>query len=252
MVEWLRDSGLAGVEGVVHGFTTRAGGVSAGPLASLNLARRDGESDDRLVRNWGLAVGELVPGWGADRVALVNQVHGARVMDGRPAGPLAPLGEADALVTDAVGVVLAVRVADCVPVLMAAGRAVAAVHAGWQGTAAGVVPAALERLLELSGTGPEAVVVAVGPSICGRCYEVGPEVVDGLHASGAADFEVGRSARGRPLVDVAAAVVSQLHAQGVHRIGRVAACTFEDPRLWSHRRHGAASGRQAALIARCA
>jgi YfiH family protein len=240
---------LSSARGVVHGFTTREGGVSTGDLSTLNLARRAGERDEHLVANWAAAVDALSPGWGGERLAIVDQVHGARVIEAEPRGPLSPVGEADALITDQVGVVLAVRTADCVPLLMSAGRVVAAVHAGWQGTAAGVVHTALKALLDRAGVGPSDVVAAVGPSICGRCYEVGPEVVAGLLGAGADDFCVGHSPRGRPLVDVGAAVMSQLRTSGVTAVERVCACTLEREDLWSHRRHGAASGRQAALIA---
>ena len=226
----------------------REGGVSRGALSSLNLARRPRERDEDLAENWRRVTAWLrVP---PDRVALVTQVHGARVLRvTEPAGPLVALGEADALVTDVPGVVLAIRTADCVPVLLASSHGVAAAHAGWRGTAAGVVGASVGALREL---GDSEIVAAVGPSIAGAHYEVGDEVVAGLAKAGGdpAEFVVGQSSRGRPLVDVAAVVVAQLRALGVRHVDRFRGSTFTHEHLWSHRRHGAHAGRQAAVIVR--
>jgi len=248
-----RGPGLSRVSGVVHGFTGRDGGVSTGSLSSLNLARRPGESAERLEENWARAVDALGGGLAAADVALVHQVHGAEVVEVSSApGPLTPVGRADALVSAARGVVLAIRIADCVPVLLASPGAVAAAHAGWRGTAAGVVPAAVHALREVGGSGP--VVAAIGPSIAGRDYEVGPEVVEALVAAGGdpAAFVVGTSDAGRPLVDVATVVSGQLHALGVDVVDRHDGSTFADRGYWSHRRDGQGAGRQAALIARVA
>lgn len=248
----LRGALLAATPGVVHGFSTREGGVSEGALASLNLARRPAERDEALAENWRRVVRSLHPALVPEAVAIVHQVHGARVLrvdHGR--GPLEPMGEADALVTTVPGLVLAVRTADCVPVLLAAPGGVAAAHAGWRGTVAGVVPAAVRALCEATGAAPDEVVAAVGPHICAEAYEVGPEVVQGLRATGLADAVFLRPRPGaRDHVDLGAAVEAQLRAAGVPRVDRVAGCTFTDARLFSHRRD-AAAGRQAGLVARC-
>ena len=123
---------------------------------------------------------------GALTVQMVKQVHGREVVvvrDGeqRPAGV-----EADALVSDDPAVAIAVRAADCVPLLMAdrVRGVVASVHAGWRGTAAGVAGAALEALHREFGARPADIVAAIGPSIGPCCYEVGSEVVDAFAAAG--------------------------------------------------------------------
>jgi hypothetical protein len=233
---------------VAHGFTGRP----------LHLAQRPPPvgplDDDVLAGNWSRAIHPH----GVERLSLLSQIHGDRVHLGPdPGGPLAPVGEGDALVAVELGAVVAVRVADCVPVLLAAvagGRAVgvAAVHAGWRGAAAGVVPRAIDALLQATDTVADGVVAAIGPSICGAHYEVGFEVVEALVTSGVPSeaFVVGRSERGRPLVDVAAAVALQLAMAGVSDVERVGDCTFESDRLWSHRRDGPRGGRQAAWIVR--
>jgi YfiH family protein len=192
----------------------------------------------RLVRHLG-ATGPLV---GA------VQVHGATVVreDAR-----APGLEADALVSTTPGTAVAVRVADCVPVLMAAPGGVAAVHAGWRGTAAGIVAASLEALCAATGVGAARVRAVVGPSVCGRCYTVGDEVVAGVRAAvDGASSDSAWLARdgGVPRVDLKAANAAVLRARGV-QVEVLSACTICSPGYWSHRRDGAAAGRQVGAIA---
>ena len=250
MVEWIRGAG-PWPDGVRHGFTTRAGGVSIGALRSLNLAKRPGEHPDALAENWRRAVDGLAPGLAPGGVAVVHQVHGAAVIAvDAPAGPFMPLGEADALVTCRSGVVLAIRVADCVPILVAGSGAVAAIHAGWRGVAAGVVAASIRAMRAEGDDG--ALVAVVGPHASGAAYEVGDEVVDGLVAAGLPIdvVVVGRTARGRARVDLGGAVAWQLREAGVGTIGATGGCTLTDERFFSHRRDGEGAGRMAALIVR--
>lgn len=129
---------------------------------------------------------------GAAHVATLTQVHGRAVvvagkgMEGRP--------EADVLVGHDPDVALAVRAADCVPLLIAdrASGAVAAVHAGWRGTAAGAATAAVEALAREFGSKPDDLVAAIGPSIGACCYEVGTELVDAFAAAGHARHLIDR------------------------------------------------------------
>jgi YfiH family protein len=248
----IRSPLLDGISGVAHGFTTRHGGVSLGPLASLNLARRPGETDERLLENWGRAVRAVHRSLEPSRVALLSQVHGARVVRVEcPRGVLDVHGEADALITTEPWTVLAVRAADCVPVLVWSPRGVAAIHSGWRGTAAGVAQAAVRALAEATDDEPREFRAAVGPHISQAAYAVGEEVVDGLLAAGVEPnrFLV-RAADGKAHVDLGAAVEEQLRAAGVVEIDRLAVCTHGDPRVYSHRGEGPETGRHAALIAR--
>lgn len=249
-VPLLRASSLAALTAVAHGFTTRAGGVSEAPYEGLNLGRRPGERVEALRENWRRLAASLDAALGADDVALVEQVHGGEVVVvERAPGPLTPAGRADALVTTTPGIVLAVRAADCAPVLLAAPGGVAAAHAGWRGVAAGVVLTALDALLARTGAAADAVRVAIGPHIGPRAFEVGDEVVTAIEAAGAPrEAFVRTGPRGRPHVDLGGALVAQLAARGVTQVERVGGCTTQDPCLWSHRRDGERGGRQAGVI----
>lgn len=243
---WVQAPALAGRAEVVHGFSTRVGPA---PGQALDLALRDGDPE-ALVARWEWALGELGAGVGAERLAVVSQVHGAtvRVVDA-PGGPLAPFGEADALVTTRPGLALAIRVADCVPIVLVSPRGVAAVHAGWRGVVARIVPAAVGALVAVTGDEAGEVHAAIGPCIGGAAYRVGEEVPSGLRAAGLrdADFRVeGEALR----VDLARAVAAQLRAAGVTTVESLGLCTHDDPRFFSHRREGAAAGRQVALVMR--
>lgn len=165
----------------------------------------------------------------ASSVAMLNQVHGRDVVEIR-AGTQPPLHlqDADALISDHPRVAIAVKAADCVPLLMADSRtgAVAAVHAGWRGTAAGAATSALDALERVFHTRAADVTVAIGPSIGACCYEVGSELVDAFAAHGHArhlvdrwfrvrDRGAGIGAKGRLSLDVAGANRDQLVLAGV-------------------------------------
>jgi YfiH family protein len=229
--------------GVRWGFSTRHGGVTEGPRGSLTLAAAPGVPEHELVENWRRALEPLdaVP----DQVALMSQVHGATVLEvAGPTGVRTTAGEADALVTRRPDVVLAVRVADCVPILLAGPGVVAAVHAGWRGLAAGVVPAAVAAM-DVDG-----IVAVVGPHISADAYEVGPEVITCIAATGVPTSRI-RVARGdRVHADLGAAAVWQLEAAGVTVLPFEAACTT-GPDHFSHRHEGPVTGRQAGMIVRC-
>lgn len=228
MFTYLRDPGADGV-GVA--FTS----------AALDLGDA---SPTRAVDAAALAAALGVP------VAVTRQVHGravtrVRAADAAGSALLVVPGAADALVTTDRGVALAVRVADCVPVLLADARvgAVAAVHAGRAGLLAGVLDAALD---ELAGLGASDVEAWIGPHICGACYEVPPE----LAADAAARLGVSVPATrwGTVGVDQTAAAQAHLAARGVRIHTEALACTYERPDLHSHRRDGEASGRQVGLV----
>ena len=172
-------------------------------------------------------------------VARLHQIHGDAVAAVATGGDA---GQADALWTEVPGLLLAVRVADCVPVVVAGEGRVCAIHAGWRGVAAGVVPAALAAM----GGGKRAV---VGPCISVGHYEVGEEVVEGITAAGVPETcFVDRERGPRPHVDLRAAVAWQLEANGVARVEVLPHCTFSDPLLPSYRRDGPRSWRMAGLI----
>jgi YfiH family protein len=187
---------------------------------------------------WGLVAAELAT-VGLDRMASANQVHGARVLThgGGWQGWLRDW-EADGHVTTVVGTALVVTVADCTPVLVAhPAGAVAALHAGWRGTAAGILSTGLNRLASLGFPATECHVY-LGPAICGACYEVGPEVLSAV---------TGRPAAGKGCLDVRAVLSDQAWAAGVRQIVNDPECTRCGPERWfSHR--GGDAGRQIAII----
>lgn len=228
-------------------FTTRRGGVSAGPLSSLNLGADRGDADEavRANRTAVCAAARLDP----HGVSLGRQVHGAGVLaldaPARPglfAGGLRGWPEGDALATRAPGLGLMVLGADCLPVLLWRRDApgVAAAHAGWRGLVGGVLRAAVRALGR-----PEAVGAAIGPGIGPCCYPVSAEV------RGRFATAFGAAVVRPPAVDLAAAARAALVAEGVDdaAIVSVGACTScDEARFYSYRRDGAACGRQGGLV----
>jgi YfiH family protein len=177
----------------------------------------------------------------------MRQVHGADVhavdrtwLDARHAD--LPVG--DALVTDLPGVVLMVRVADCVPVLLADvdHGVVGAAHAGRPGLVAGIVPATVARMREL---GADRIVAWLGPHVCGSCYEVPGEMRDEVAA--VVPEAYAETSWATPAVDVGAGVVAQLEKLGVEVVD-ASRCTLETDDLYSYRREGAAAGRLGGLV----
>ena len=213
---------LEDVSGLVHGFGRRLG--SAG-----------GEERDATRHRVASALR------GSGELLLLKQVHGARV----ERAPWAGRPEADAAVSEAPGLILGIETADCLPVLLVdpVRRAVAAVHAGWRGTAAGVARAAVATLVA-SGSRAGDLIAATGPGIGPCCYEVGDELRSAFGDGGAEFFRPGP--RGRPHLDVRAANERQLRDAGIDpsRIHRVADCTRCRADLYhSYRRDGKGAGR---------
>lgn len=217
------------VGAVRFAVTDRSGGVSEPPFDELNLGGHVGDDPARVRENRERLAAAL--GQPAGRMLFMNQVHGAGVAVVDQPWPADP-PEVDAVVTRARGLVLAVLVADCVPVLLADPDAgmVAVAHAGRPGLVAGVVPAAVSVM---RGLGAERIAARIGPSVCGRCYEVPAQMRDQVAAVVPAARATTR--QGTPAVDVAAGVEAQLRAAGV-ATARVPGCTVEDPALYSYRR----------------
>lgn len=214
------------------GFTRRVGEAGdgvAGAFGGLNLGGHVGDDPGSVERNRAEVARQL--GIERERLVFMRQVHGSTVLDvsGSWRGEVP---EADGIITESVDLALAVLVADCVPVLLhdAIRGVIAAVHAGRPGMLAGVVPAAVRRMREL---GAQEISAVVGPSVCGRCYEVPAEMVSA--AAAVSPASVSRSWSGTPAIDVAAGVVDQLAAEGV-AVQWVAGCTREDDDLYSYRR----------------
>ena len=234
-------------------FTTRDGGVSGPPWASLNVGTAVGDDPAHVARNRSL-VDEVA---GA-RVTFVSQVHGRAVVvlpaAGEPGRAAAPpvdgSREADALVSTLVDAPVGVYVADCVPVLLAdpASGVVAAVHAGRPGVELDVVGEAV-RAMVAAGADVASVRAAVGPSVCGLCYEVPADLRERVAAAVPATWTT--TSRGTPGLDLPRGVLAQLAEAGVTRSVHVARCTRTDDTFFSHRRasaDGLATGRFAGVV----
>lgn len=260
-------SRLLSSHGVIHGFSTREGGVSKPPFDAMNLGRTVGDDPAAVEENHRRLAAAV--GYGPEALAEASQVHGTACVDvdafvepdGRLDAPRVRRERADALVVRRPGLAVGVRTADCVPLLAWEPRsgAVAAIHAGWRGAVDGVVPEAIARLLALGGGAPEELVVAIGPHIRVASFEVGEEVVAAVERAMPADPRaeplrhalVSRAYGVRPHVSLAALVTAQLRAAGVpsERIDDVGGDTcLERERFHSHRRDGARSGRQLSVI----
>lgn len=219
--------------------TGRAGGMSRPPYDELNLGGHVGDDPATVYQNRRLVATQT--GRPADRLMFMNQVHGADVaaVDGPWTTEPPPV---DAMVTRTPGLTLAVLVADCVPVALADPDAgvVGVAHAGRPGLLAGVVPAVVAAM---RGQGAHRIVALLGPSVCGRCYEVPATMRDEVAAAIPESWAETR--QGTPAVDVAAGVEAQLRTHGA-QVVRLHGCTLEDPALFSYRRDRT-TGRFAAL-----
>lgn len=193
-LRWIEHPLLGRYSWLAHAFSTRQGGVSRGLSAGLNLGFTEGEARARVLQNRRLFSRKL----GLERFALASlrQVHSASVYQVRRAasgqleygfcgcfgtgqagaGPFA----GDALITGEAGVLLAIRTADCLPLILVdpKQRVVAAIHAGWRGALARIVEKTVGEMRRLYGSRPQNVVAVMGPSIRACCYEVRDEVVD--------------------------------------------------------------------------
>jgi len=213
------------------------------------VLREDAREWDAVSASLGVARGQL---------RLVKQVHGAHVAvarDGEIAGATRP--EADAIVTGDPAVAIGVRVADCAPVLLVdpVRGAAAAAHAGWRGTAAGVVAATVEALHREFGSAPPDLLAAIGPCLGACCGEVGPDVLDAFRAGAARDADIRAwftPGRGdRSFLDLERANRDQLERAGLdpRRIFTSGLCTkTHRDRLHSYRAHGSGAGRLLAAI----
>lgn len=248
-------------------FTDRRGGVLGDELdlaepatdapsreSDLDLLEENLDIVGHALARGGPATGDnpfdLPAGVGVPTVVRMRQVHGADVvvvdrpwLEARRHGE-PELPEADGLVTALPGVVLLVRVADCVPVLLAdvESGVVGVAHAGRPGLVAGIVPATVQRMREL---GADRVVAWLGPHVCGRCYEVPAAMREEVAAVVPESYA--ETSWGTPAVDVGAGVVAQLEKLGVEVVD-ASRCTLEAEDLYSYRREGAAAGRLGGLV----
>jgi len=235
-ITFIASDALGRIPGIVHGFSTRRAEhnlFTLGPISSPNPLVQINRT--RFLA----AIG--APGW---PVMKLKQVHSGIVRDIDDTSAANEPFEGDASVTSLRGVILGVQTADCAPILIAdsEGRAVAAIHAGWRGTAARIVEVAVARFIEKFKVAAADLVAAIGPHIGVCCYEVGPEVVEAIADPSA--FQ------GRHL-NLAAANRNQLITAGLSadRIETSSLCTAcREDLFYSYRREGDKTGRMLSVI----
>lgn len=233
--ELLDEQLIVELPGARAAFTTRHGGVSAGPYRSLNLGRLTDDDPHAVDRNRAILRERLgIP------LAMIRQVHGSgvrRLTSGPPAGE--PLEELDGQAVSAGGVAPIVLVADCLPIAVAGEGAAAILHAGWRGLDAGIVEQGVRAIRELGAAGP--LEAAIGPGAGSCCYEVGEEV----HARFTA---YGPGARNGRNLDLKAIAREQLERSGVEAVRDLGLCTICSEDFFSHRRDHGVTGRQAGVV----
>jgi YfiH family protein len=239
----------------VQGFTTRHEGVSRPPYNSLNLGLNTLDTSHNVHGNRSLLARTF--GCRVERLVTVTQVHrnDLLVID----EPNTEFGhfqklECDGIVTNQPGVMIAVGVADCLPILLLDPdrRVVAALHAGWKGTAGGIAVKGVDAMVELFGSKPDRILAALGPAIGPCCYEVDLPVREAFGQSGAVWDEAAEAAgEGRWRLDLVAANRRQLLDAGVREehletAGHCVSCAGDW--FFSYRRDGGETGRQAGFI----
>lgn len=219
--------------------TTRSGGVSTGPYASLNLGLRT-DDDPAAVAENRARLDRLLP----QPPRWLQQVHGSTVVD---ADQLRDVPQADASVARCAGTVCAIMVADCLPILLAdrAGSCVGAAHAGWRGLAGGVLANTIERMPAKPGE----LMAWIGPGIGPTAFEVGADVLEAFCAATTENREAFKPLKpGKWLCDLPLLARHALQRAGITSIHGGDLCTYRDPeRFYSYRRDRI-TGRMAALI----
>jgi YfiH family protein len=219
---------------VNYSFTDRTGGLSIGAFLSLNLASHVGDDQATVLANRAQLEAHLgLP------LQFMDQVHGNTVAS--IGAEIISTPTADALVTQSVGIGLAVMVADCIPLLLANSQTVSAVHVGRKGLMNEVAHKAIQ---EMRSRGENEITAVVGPSICGQCYEVSQDVFDDVTRS--FPLAASKTRDGGLALNLSRALIDQLERIGVTVVdeGR---CTFEDSKLYSYRRDGV-TGRQVGVV----
>lgn len=248
--DWLRpDWGLSHVRAFM---TTRAGGVSSGAHASMNVGLSVQDEPERVAANRSLVSEGLQA-----KAVFMPQVHGVKVLHLRPehAEPGADVPAADASISVTRGLACAIQAADCLPVLFAAPAGVGGAHAGWRGLSGGVLEQTVHALCEATGCEPRELHAWMGACIGAQAFEVGADVLAAFGADPARPdprffvYRPNEAGEPRWRADLAGLARMRLESAGVARISGGGWCTYgEDSRFFSYRRTRL-SGRMVAAIA---
>ena len=249
-LEYLRAQGIA----APHCFTTRFGGVSTGPLFSMNLALKLEETEENIVKNYEI-LGKAL-GFGIDDLVLTRQTHSdiVRVVDRRDCHGcfIRHYPECDGLVTNTPGLALTIFTADCTPLLFhdPVTGAVGAAHAGWRGTASKIGEKVVKAMVREFGSKPEDIRAAIGPNI-GFChFETDADVPEAMLAAYGEEAMQFIEKRGEKyFLDLKAINALCLKKAGVRHMEISTDCTMCTPdRFWSHRVTKGIRGSQGAII----
>ena len=244
--------------GLTHGFSTRVGGVSSGIYKSMNLSFNRGDDEACVVENH-KRFAEAV-GYDYEKTVMSDQIHKTDIahVTEKDSGFYSRKGITgmDGLITDVPGVPLMTFYADCVPLFFydPVKKVVAAAHSGWRGTVAGIGRVMVDKLVGDNGCKREDVLAVVGPSICGNCYEVSSDVVDGFSDAYGKDMANSISSPhgdGKFLVDLWEANRYVLKSAGIkdEHIQVSGICTYHNPELMiSHRETDGKRGNMAGVV----
>ena len=243
---------LAQQSDIDHFFTTRTGGVSVEVFHSLNFGTQHGEAENMTTN---LQILSASFQFDQSRIVLPKQTHSDRIAVITNNYSEQILDETDALITNQSSVCLAVKTADCVPILLfdPVKKVVAAIHAGWKGTISKIAGNTIQQMTEKFGCNPADIVAGIGPSIHIHAYEVGPEVVSAVMASFGNHIALLKPSmnEGRAYFDLWEANQTVLMESGIQEehIELMGLCSFEQADLfYSARRDGTDTGRMVSGI----
>jgi len=238
---------------LIHGFLTRAGGVSSPPFSSLNFDIRDGDPPGNVARNREII--KKASGARMERLILVNQVHGSSVLvldDFEGGGASYRLTDADAIITGLADFPIGILTADCLPILLydPVNAVIGAVHAGWKGTVRSIVVKTVEAMRARFGTNPRDIVCALGPYIGPCCYGVGENVYEEF-SEAFGNVDCFKRDSGGLRLDIGASNIYQLHEAGVLKdnISISPCCTScRNDLFFSYRKDDKRTGRQLSFM----
>ena len=242
------------VPNISHGFFGREGGRSTGDFATNNMSIALGDNQDVVISNRSSAAAQMGD-FGMKDLVLFRQTHSTTVVTLTERHDVSVAVEADAMVTNRRDQLLGILTADCAPVLLADPDAgvIGAAHAGWKGAAGGILYATVMAMVAL-GANPRNIRAAIGPTISGANYEIGPETARDIVAldSSAASHVSIPAGKTREHFDIPGLLAEQLFGAGVGLVGDLGICTYANPqKYFSHRyatHHGITTGRQIAVI----
>lgn len=254
-IGYLHSPKLGDCDFLVHAFCTRHGGVSLDDYKSLNMSFREGDEEFRVLQNWDkLATAFNIP---MENFLVLNQVHGDNIFVIKPHGDYFTSREAlnyDAIVTNRTNLAICIKTADCVPVFIMdrVKKVIAAVHAGWRGSALGITAKVVRLMQNSYGSEPQNILAAIGPAIGPCCYEVDLPAADAFRCQNNSEsFLFPGKRKNRWMLDLVEANRRQLLNCGIPEanIESSGLCTVcRQDAFFSHRRSGGITGRQINFI----